>query len=323
MLGTTGLTATPFGLGLAAVGRPAYITAGRDADFGTDRGQAALERRTHDLLDVALAEGLGYIDTARSYGLAERFLGSWLASRQIAPGALTVASKWGYTYIGQWRTDAEVHEVKDHSLGALRRQLAETREILGDHLSLYQIHSATLETGVLEDKAVLAELAGLRAGGLAVGLTVSGERQAEVVRLALEAEIDGVNPFGSVQATWNLLEQAAGPALAEAHAAGWGVIVKEAVANGRLTPHGPDHREPVLARVAADHQATVDQIALAAVVAQPWVDVVLSGAATAGELRSNVGAFDVRLADHELEELLQLAERPAAYWATRSSLPWS
>ena len=46
--------------------------------------------------------------------------------------------------------------------------------------------------------------------------------------------VGGVNPFQSVQATWNLLERSAGPALADAHAAGWGVIVKEALANGRL-----------------------------------------------------------------------------------------
>ena len=48
--------------------------------------------------------------------------------------------------------DAEVHEVKDHSLAALARQAAESRELLGDHLDLYQVHSATLDSGVLEDR---------------------------------------------------------------------------------------------------------------------------------------------------------------------------
>ena len=43
--------------------------------------------------------------------------------------------------------------MKDHSLAALAAQLAESRAILGPHLALYQIHSATLESGVLEDAA--------------------------------------------------------------------------------------------------------------------------------------------------------------------------
>jgi hypothetical protein len=38
--------------------------------------------------------------------------------------------------------------------------------------------------------------------------------------------------------TWNFLEPSVGPAAAEAAAAGWAVQVKEALANGRLTPAG-------------------------------------------------------------------------------------
>ena len=45
-----------------------------------------------------------------------------------------------------------------------------------------------------------------------------------------------------MQATWNLLEPSAGPALAEARAAGMGVIIKEALANGRLTSRNTDVR---------------------------------------------------------------------------------
>jgi aryl-alcohol dehydrogenase-like predicted oxidoreductase len=302
-LGRTGLKVTPIGFGLAAVGRPGYITLGRDHDLGSDRSVEALERRSHEVLDTAYDAGIRYFDAARSYGFAERFLASWLRQRGLPPDAVTVGSKWGYTYVGNWQVDARVHEVKDHSLAALRRQNEESRALLGDYLDLYQIHSATLESGVLDDRDVLAELKTLRESGLKIGLSVSGPRQAEVIRKALTVSVDGVNPFQEVQATWNLLEPSAGPALAEAHAAGWGVIIKEALANGRLTSR--------------------DRVAIAAALANPWVDVVLSGAVTEEQVRSNVAALDVHLSADELAELSKMAEPPDQYWKERSQLAWS
>jgi len=302
-LGATGLKVTPIGFGLAAVGRPGYITLGREHDIGSDRSVESLERRSHDVLNAAYDAGVRYFDAARSYGFAERFLASWLHQRALAPDAVTVGSKWGYTYVGDWRVDARIHEVKDHSLAALRRQIQESRAWLGEYLDLYQIHSATLESGVLDDHAVLAELTALRAGGLTIGLSVSGPRQAEVIRRALTVRVDGVNPFQSVQATWNLLEPSAGPALADAHDAGWGVIIKEALANGRL--------------------ASQDRIAIAAALANPWVDVVLSGAVTVEQLGSNVMAATMPLAPDQLTELTKLAEPADQYWRERSELAWS
>ena len=302
-LGATGLEVTPIGFGLAAVGRPGYITLGREHDIGTDRSVEALERRSREVLSAAYDAGIRYFDAARSYGFAERFLASWLHHRGLTPAELTVGSKWGYTYVGDWQVDARVHEVKDHSLAALRRQFAESRALLGEYLDLYQIHSATLESGVLDDHAVLAELNTMRAGGLTIGLSVSGSRQAEVIRRALAVRVDGVNPFQSVQATWNLLEPTAGPALAEAHDAGWGVIIKEALANGRL--------------------ASQDRIAIAAALANPWVDVVLSGAVTVEQVRSNVMAATLQLAPDQLSELAKMAEPPDRYWNERGQLAWS
>jgi aryl-alcohol dehydrogenase-like predicted oxidoreductase len=322
-LGATGLRVSPVGLGLAALGRPAYIDLGRDVDLGPDRGVEALERRCHQVLDAAYAAGVRYLDAARSYGRAEAFLGSWLRDRGLAPDEVTVGSKWGYTYVGDWRMDADVHEVKDHSLAALTRQLDETRALLGGHLDLYQVHSATLDSGVLEDRAVLDELARLRDSGVVVGLSSSGPGQAATIRRALEVTAEGVAPFACVQATWNLLEPSAGPALAEAKAAGWGVIVKEAVANGRLTPHGDGPATAALARVASRHGVGVDAVALAAVLANPWADVVLSGAVTPAQLEANLAAVRVDLDQEGLEELAALAEPPDRYWAERAALAWS
>ncbi len=146
-LGSTGLSVSRIGLGLAALGRPAYINLGRDQDYGRARSATIMERR----------------------------------------------------------------------------------------LNLYHIHSATIESGVLNDERVLDELGRLRAEGLAIGLTVTGPKQGDAIRRALDVNARRGNLFQVVQATWNLLEPSAGPALADAKALGLGVIVKEAVANGRLT----------------------------------------------------------------------------------------
>ncbi len=310
-LGRSGLRVTRIGLGLAAVGRPAYINLGHGSDVRGATEHAALERRAHEVLDAAYEAGVRYVDAARSYGDAEAFLAGWLAARGLEPGALSVGSKWGYTYVGGWRIDAEQHEVKELSATTLRRQLAETRELLGPYLGLYQIHSATLESGVLDDHEVLDELRRLRESGVAVGLTVTGARQADTIERALE-----VGLFDTVQATFNVLERSAGPALQAAHAAGLGVIVKEALANGRLTERGGI--EPFLAAARTDGVAP-DALALAFVLAQPFVDVALSGAATAVQLRSNLQALDV---EPDLAALEGLAEDPARYWEERSALAW-
>ena len=341
-LGSAAITVTRIGLGLAAIGRPGYINLGRDADLGVERSVETMRSRAHELLDAAWAAGVRYFDAARSYGLAESFLASWLDARAITLGDVVVGSKWGYTYTADWVVGAEINEVKDHTLPTLRRQLEESRTLLGRWLRLYQIHSATLESGVLRDAAVLDELARLRHDGLAIGMSVSGPRQADTIRTALDVRVDGICPFDAVQATWNVLEPSAGRALQEAHDAGLGVIVKEALANGRLVVRPPGQAGDVRAletldRIADRHRGAVperaasrapdapdrDSVAIAAVLAQPWADLVLSGAVMPAHVRSNLGALDVRLDAAELDALSALETPAEDYWRERSSLAWS
>jgi aryl-alcohol dehydrogenase-like predicted oxidoreductase len=316
------------GLGLAALGRPGYINLGHADDLHHDYDISAMEARAHAVLDAAWAGGVRYFDAARSYGAAEQFLAAWLTSRRIAPADAFVASKWGYTYTADWKVEAEKHEIKDHTLPVLLRQYAESRNLLGAHLDLYQIHSATLESGVLDDRAVLTELVRMRSTtGLKIGLTLSGPRQAETLRRAQNAEIDGQRVFDCVQATWNLLEPSAGPALQTAHHAGMGVIVKEALANGRLTARNQDaafaEKQRLLEAEANRLATTPDALALAAVLAQPWADVVLSGAATVEQLHSNLGALAVSWDKDIGRRLGAVREEPQEYWRLRGGLAWN
>jgi aryl-alcohol dehydrogenase-like predicted oxidoreductase len=288
-------------LGLAALGRPAYITLTHDVDFPEGRSVEAMETHARRMLDAAYAAGIRHFDAARSYGMAERFLRGWIDARGLQPGEITVSSKWGYRYTGQWQLDGRTQEVKDHSAAMLRAQAAESLALLGPWLTLYQIHSATPESGVLENPEVLEELRRLRAHGLELGVTASGPTQVETIRRAIV-----LRPlFSAVQATWNAFERSAEEALNEAHAAGLKVLIKEPLANGRLaTPPGRD------------------ALALAFALRQPWADLVLLGAATEAQLASNLRARDLQLSESDVASLDALREPAADYWASRSKLAW-
>ncbi|RIQ21098.1 aldo/keto reductase [Jiangella rhizosphaerae] len=303
------------GLGLAALGRPGYLTLGHGRDFTASASVDELRQRTHAVLDAAWAAGVRYVDAARSYGLAEQFLGEWLAANPGRRAELTIGSKWGYTYTAQWRVAAPVHEVKDHSQATFERQWAETLDALGGPPDVYLVHSLTSDSPALDDRRLLDRLAQLAADGVRVGFSSSGPDQAAVIDRALAMTADAAAPFGAVQATWNLLEPSAGPALARAHDAGWFVVAKEAVANGRLTTRG-DVESFLTAALEAG--IAPDALALGVVVRQPFVDVALSGATTVDQLLSNLsdaGTDGVVLPD--------LAEDPVAYWKIRSGLAWT
>ncbi len=327
-LGDTKLRVSRLGLGLAAVARPGYITLGRDRDLPDDRSPDALYTRCAELLDAAVDLGVCYVDVARSYGRAEEFLARWLESRSIARETLTIGSKWGYEYTAGWSIDAAVHEQKELSLDRFTRQLEESRGLLGNRIDLYQIHSATFESGVLDDAAVMLALVTARREEQvrAIGLTLSGPGSVRTLRKALDVRADGERVFDAVQATFNILEPSLAPLLAEAQDSGLGVIVKEVHANGRLTPvnERPEDRAVIarLTEIAGEVGVSVDQLAIGFASGMSFVDVVNSGAATLAQLRSHVAA-PTQLDDGVCRELESVAEAAETYWEKRSRLPWT
>jgi aryl-alcohol dehydrogenase-like predicted oxidoreductase len=169
----------------------------------------------------------------------------------------------------------------------------------------------------------------LREKGIRPGLSVSGAGQDVAIRRALAVRRDGERVFDSVQATWNLLERGAESALAEAHGAGMRVVVKESLANGRLT-HDNRHEDDVfslrvakLRAVAEGLGTTIEKLALAAALARPWADTVLTGAATVEQIRSSAAAVEVDY-DAELDEQIRpLSIASDDYWRARSSFRWN
>lgn len=158
--------------------------------------------------------------------------------------------------------------------------------------------------------------------GWAIGLSVSSPKQDEVLRRAMEIEVEGERLFDSVQCTYNLLEQRAGPTLLEAHKAGMDIIIKEALANGRVLSN------PNVMKYAEKLSCSPDQLALACILAQPFNPRVLSGAVTPEQLQSNLKADklaeslqnDQSLLNEIMESTVMDSEE---YWNERSNLAWN
>ena len=334
------MTATPLprmGLGMAALGRPGYITLDRATVFGA--GGRTIEKMQNQanlvmeelFQECRISEQIPWLDCARSYGLSEQFVGEFLRHRQQDPKSVYVSSKWGYTYVADFKVELDPgakHEIKDHSTENFLKQVKETEEHLGEYLDLYQIHSATFDSGILTDHRAHDALARCRKErGWAIGLSVSGPEQGNVIREARKIEVrsndDSCTPlFDSVQCTYNVLEQSPGEALLEAHEAGMDIIIKEGLANGRAL------HNPTILEYSKRLGCEPDQLALACILAQPFCPRVLSGAVTPEQLTSNLKAQEV--ANKLIESKSLLKEIMAAtcvdsdiYWSDRAALAWN
>ena len=206
-LGKTGLAVSRIGLGLAALGRPGYITLGHGADLAGETDVEAMRAHAHAVLDAAFDAGVRYFDAARSYGLAEEFLGSWLTARGLGRDDVTVGSKWGYTYTAGWRVGAEVNEVKDLSIETLRRQEAESRVLLGDTLG-------ALPDPLGDDRERRARMTRpCSTSWRGCAPTGCGSASPRPARASPTRSSGRWRPaqFDAVQATFNLLDRSAGP----------------------------------------------------------------------------------------------------------------
>jgi aryl-alcohol dehydrogenase-like predicted oxidoreductase len=324
--GNTGLKVSKIGLGLAALGRPGYINLGHGKDLNFNYDENKMYTLASEVLNAAYENGIRYFDAARSYGRAEFFLSQWI-NKKLKPGNIVAGSKWGYTYTAGWKVEAEKHEVKEHSFQVLSRQWQESRQLLGEHLKIYHIHSATLESGVLENHEVLDKLWELRSSGIIIGLSLSGEKQSETLEKALTIKNGNEQLFQSVQVTWNILEQSCTEILLKASAFGLGIIIKEALANGRLTERNNDpsflEKMTVLKVMSEKYEVGIDALSIAFILHQSWVNVVLSGAASVEHLLSNLKSERLELSRDDFNTLKNMSEESGEYWKRRAGLRWN
>ena len=183
------------GLGTAALGRPKYINVRQEKCDNSNL--AEFRKQSFLVLENAYNSGIRYFDTAPGYGLAEELVLEWLQTKDDK--TIEVATKWGYTYTANFDVNATVHEVKEHSLSKLKEQWNFSKQLL-PYLKVYQIHSATLETGVLENTEVLEYLTFLKKEyNLKIGLTTTGTNQVEVIKKAMNVLVNGEQIFLSDQ----------------------------------------------------------------------------------------------------------------------------
>ena len=311
------------GLGTAALGRPQYI----NIRFQTG-GKSNLEtfkKNSFSVLETAYNKGVRYFDTAPGYGLAEALVVEWLQTKNDA--SIQIATKWGYTYTANFNENATVHEVKEHSLAKLNAQWNFSKQLL-PYLKVYQIHSATIETGVLENSEVLERLASLKKEhNLKIGLTTTGTNQTEVIKKALNVTVNGTSLFDLFQVTYNLLDQSLLEISEELIHQNKSIVIKEAMANGRVFrnesyPHY-NKMYAILESISKKHAVGIDAISLRYCEQTIPNSVVLSGASNNVQLKQNLHLNTFSLSNNEIDLLNSFKISPEFYWKERKQLIWN
>ncbi|CAH8282187.1 aryl-alcohol dehydrogenase-like predicted oxidoreductase [Mariniflexile fucanivorans] len=311
------------GLGMAAIGRLHYINVRTNTVAKSDVNE--LKANGFKVLDEAYNLGVRYFDTAPGYGLAEDLLIEWLTTKNDK--SIKVATKWGYTYTANFDKNATVHEVKEHSISKLKEQWQVSKKLL-PFLTTYQIHSATLETGVLENESVLNELAYLKSEfNLKMGISTTGENQVEVIKKALDVVVEGKSLFDTFQSTYNILDQSILSIADTLKQEGKKLILKETLANGRIFRNSnyPKYADfyNVLESLSKKYGVGVDAIALQFCAKTIPESMVLSGASTVTQLQENLKVGLFVLTEDELNQLKSFEVKPTWYWNERKELQWN
>ena len=312
------------GFGTAAIGRPMYINIKHDVK-AVPFSLQEFKEQGELVLEDAYNKGVRYFDTSPGYGLAEQLLLEWLTKKNDP--SITVSTKWGYTYVANFNPKAKQHEIKEHSLENLNKQWMYSKMLL-PYLKVYQIHSATLETGVLENQGILERLHQLKKEkGLIIGLTTTGANQVEVLEKALMIEVDGERLFQSFQCTFNILDQSIFSLKEELSCIAGPFIIKEAMANGRLIPNtnysGYNNLYRFMNSLAEKYKVCADAIALRYCIDSFPNAKVLSGAANSIHLTANLKADSFSLTSPEIDELRAYGISSKQYWDESKELGWN
>jgi pyridoxine 4-dehydrogenase len=235
------------------------------------------------VLRRAVELGVNFIDTADSYGpyVSEELIREAL---RPYPDGLVVATKAGLLRTGpdEWPVLGFPAYLRQECEMSLRR--------LGvDTIDLYQLHRI--------DRKFPAEDQ--------IGELLTLQREGKIRHLGLsEVDIEQLDSaqkiaqIVSVQNMYNITARGAEPLLEACEARGIGFIPWFPLAAGPLAaPDGP------LQRIAAKHDASPSQLALAWLLKRSPVMLPIPGTSKVSHLEQNVAAAEIKLSDEEFETL--------------------
>jgi pyridoxine 4-dehydrogenase len=230
------------------------------------------------VLRRAVELGVNFIDTADSYGpeASELLIAKTL---RPYPPDLVVATKGGFRRPGpgRWHADGRPEHLHRACEGSLRR--------LGlEQIDLYQLHTVDPRVPFEESVGALAELR--RQGKIRhVGLSNVSIEDVERARKIVE--------IVSVQNRYNLVDRPAEGVLRHCEAEGLAFVCWVPLEKGRIG------RSSAMRHVAASHEATTAQIALAWLLHRSAVTLPIPGTGSLEHLEENMRALDVRLPESE------------------------
>jgi aryl-alcohol dehydrogenase-like predicted oxidoreductase len=287
----------------------------------------------HRMLDAFVDAGQPFVDTADVYGdgESERTLAPWLARRR---DDVVLATKVRFPVSdpgGQGLAPDRIRAACDASL---------TRMGV-DVIDLYQVHAPDTEVALEE---TLEALDGLVRAGKVRALGASNYPAWLLSWAVALQDRNGWSPFVSLQPQYSLVERSIEVELLPfCRAAGLGVIpwgpLGAGFLSGRYRPGGDlpegsriadaadDVEEAIHRRgternfaavqeaeaVAAETGATVPQVAIAWLLAQPGVTAPIIGPRTPEQLDDLLPAAQLALSDEQLQRLSRHTEPPASY----------
>lgn len=322
-LGNTGMFVSEICLGTMTFGAAGGGTWGAIADVDQDAADRIVER--------SLAAGVNFIDTADVYssGESERMLGQAIANLGVARKDVVIATK-AYGQMGEGPNDRGAS--RGHIMDSVEASLDRLQM---DHIDLYQIHANDSVTPIDETLRALDDLV---SGGLVRYVGVSNWQAWKIAKAFGISERKGYARFETLQAYYSIagrdLERDIVPLLNEEK---MGLMVWSPLAGGLLSgkygPGAPGNGEgrranfdfpPVnkdrawdcvaaMREVASKHGVSVAEVALAFILAKPFVTSVIIGAKRVEQLDENLKAVQLKLDADDLAKLDAVSALPPEY----------
>lgn len=283
------------------------------------------------MIQRALVAGVNFIDTADVYSLgqSERMVGAALRNLGVKRSDVVIATKV-YGEMGKGPNDRGAS--RGHIMDGVKASL----ERMGlDYIDLYQIHGNDPVTPIDETLRALDDLV---SEGLVRYVGCSNWQAWKMMKAHGIADAKGYARFESVQAYYSIagryLEREIVPMMQDQQ---MGLMVWSPLAGGLLSgKFGPGSNGPEGARrasfdfppvnrdrawacvdamrpIAEARGVSVARIALAYVLAKPWVTTVIVGAKTTEQLDDNLAAAEIELTADELAALDKASALPPEY----------